>query len=90
MENCPTDQMRGDFFTKPLQGSLCRGHVSAIMNLPVDYLARARIGSAVLVDPQECVAISGNEGCLDQDGSVLSDVRLSTGSDAVLAEPVTS
>ena len=38
----------------------------------------------------QVVAISGNEDCLDQDGNVLSNVRLSTGSDAVLAEPVTS
>ena len=41
---CPTEEMVGDFFTKPLQGSLFRKFRRIIMNLP-EYT----------VEPQECV-----------------------------------
>lgn len=33
IEYCPTDQMHGDFFTKPLQGSLFRTHRAMILGL---------------------------------------------------------
>ena len=33
IEYCPTEQMHGDFFTKPLQGSLFRTHRAMILGL---------------------------------------------------------
>ena len=88
--HCPTDQMRGDFFTKPLQGSLFRHHVSAIMNLPVNYFARKRGTTVTVVEPQECVGGSDSENCLDQSTSLTSTVCPSSASDTVPSAPVTS
>ncbi len=36
MEYCPTGNMLGDMFTKPLQGSLFRKFRNLILNLPDD------------------------------------------------------
>ena len=36
VEHCPTDVMRADFFTKPLQGNLFRKMRDTIMNIPTD------------------------------------------------------
>ena len=35
--HCPTDEMRRDFFTKPLQGAAFRKHRATIMNCAEDY-----------------------------------------------------
>ena len=56
VEYCPTDMMHADFFTKPLQGSLFRAHVTAIMNLDPDYFTRSKQDDASDPSgPQECV-----------------------------------
>ena len=34
VEYCPTEDMIGDFFTKPLQGALFRRHRAKLLNLP--------------------------------------------------------
>ena len=43
LEHCPTEEMVGDFFTKPLQGATFRKFRDAILNLPNGSI------------PQECV-----------------------------------
>ena len=48
---CPTEDMLGDFFTKPLQGALFRKLRAMIMNLPM--------GPDETVELQECVADAG-------------------------------
>ena len=90
VEHCPTDQMRGDFFTKPLQGSLFRAHVSTIMNLPVDYFGRKGGNTATLADPQECVGGSENEDCSDQSTSITPTVCPSSVPDMESSAPITS
>ena len=37
LEYCPTDDMVGDFPSKPLQGRKFKKHLKSIMNLPEDY-----------------------------------------------------
>jgi hypothetical protein len=49
VEYCPTDQMVGDFHTKPLQGSAFRRFRAVILNLPYDPLLDP------MTDSQECV-----------------------------------
>ena len=53
VEYCPTDDMHGDFFTKPTQGSKFRKHRSFIMNVPEDLPL-----PITTTRPQECVATS--------------------------------
>ena len=36
IEHCPTEEMLGDHFTKPLQGALFRKFRAEIMNIPYD------------------------------------------------------
>ena len=50
IEYCPTEEMIGDFFTKPLQGTLFRKFRKKILNLP-DDLAEVQ---------QECVGTHNN------------------------------
>ena len=49
IEHCPTSTMLGDFFTKPLQGSLFRKFRQRIMNYGAEY--ETAVG-------QECVGTS--------------------------------
>ena len=70
VEYCPTDEMTGDFFTKPVQGSLFRRHRSTVMNLSPD------VTDGHMLEAQECVeSVAGNgaaaknsEECLTTDG----------------------
>ena len=50
IEYCPTEDMLGDFFTKPLQGSLFRQMRQAMMNLPIPTA-----GGSDASTSQECV-----------------------------------
>ena len=84
---CPTENMRGDFFTKPLQGSLFRRHVTSIMNLPDDYFSRRHGGGNNRGDPQECVETQGDDVCLD---TIMPTDRPSTDAITVAAPSVTS
>ena len=52
VEHCPTDDMTGDFFTKPTQGSKFKKQRKAILNLPDDVPNQKRTTS------QECVGTS--------------------------------
>ena len=52
---CPTADMLGDFFTKPLQGPLFRKLRALIMNMPVD----PQTPSNDSAEPQECVEDDG-------------------------------
>ena len=53
---CPTDQMKGDFYTKPLQGSKFLKFRKEVMNLPDAASAVTSGGS------QECVGSLGESG----------------------------
>ncbi len=53
IEYCPTGDMWGDFFTKPLQGSAFKRHRAQIMNLPAELPLPITTTSS-----QECVATS--------------------------------
>ena len=53
IEYCPTGDMWGDFFTKPLQGSAFKRQRAQIMNLPADLPLPITTTSS-----QECVGIS--------------------------------
>ena len=67
MEHCPTEEMVGDFFTKPLQGSLFRKFRAIIMNLPPDLNPGA----------QECVGDSGSgEGVEPRDSTPSNKSRV--------------
>ena len=55
VEYCPTDEMTGDFFTKPVQGSLFRRHRSTVMNLSPD------VTDGHMLEAQECVESVGLE-----------------------------
>jgi hypothetical protein len=52
IEHCPTGDMTGDYFTKPVQGSLFKKHVKAILNLDDE---------AFNSSPQECVGRDGTD-----------------------------
>ena len=49
VEYCPTEETRGDFFTKPLQGSKFRKFRKVVLNLPDDVPKSNKVAS------QECV-----------------------------------
>jgi hypothetical protein len=52
IEHCPTGDMTGDYFTKPVQGSLFKKHVKTILNLGDE---------AFKSSPQECVGRDGTD-----------------------------
>jgi hypothetical protein len=54
VEYCPTEDMTGDFNTKPLQGSKFRKHLKDILNLSNDALIYCNSTAS-----QECVRASG-------------------------------
>jgi hypothetical protein len=67
VEYCPTREMLGDFFTKPLQGYLFKKLRSLIMNLPPPLPASPSMSDAGTIptpSSQECVGEAGvhNEG----------------------------
>ena len=64
IEHCPTTTMLGDFFTKPLQGSLFRKFRQLIMNYGADD--ETTVG-------QECVGTSRNKS--NDTSSTMSAVR---------------
>ena len=59
IEYCPTDNMTGDFFTKPLSGAKFRKFRRQILNLPDEVLPQELDGGNGTTDgeprPQECV-----------------------------------
>ena len=65
---CPTDDMIGDFFTKPLQGAKFRKFRDAILNIPgskdVSLPGEIPITNFVQITGQECVEAcrTGNSG----------------------------
>ena len=70
IEYCPTESMHGDFFTKPLQGTLFRTHRAMILGLPsasdVKTPREETIKDVLDMDPQERVEPYVNKrGVLD-------------------------
>jgi hypothetical protein len=57
VEYCPTGDMLGDFFTKPLQGSLFRKLRAKVMNLKDDCPEESKEKKMILRESQECVAL---------------------------------
>jgi hypothetical protein len=55
VEYCPTDDMWGDFFTKPLQGSKFRRQRAIILN--IDERIPLPVTSIKSTGPQECVEV---------------------------------
>ena len=58
IEYCPTEEMHGDFFTKPLQGSLLHAHRAMILGLDtaIEHNNDCRTADQVMdMDPQERV-----------------------------------
>lgn len=92
VEYCPTESMHADFFTKPLQGSLFRAHVTTIMNLAPDYFQRLpQKGATDPGGPQECVETVPSKSC--PEGSVnthTAEVHPSTGVDSSHGNLLTS
>ena len=56
VEYCPTEEMIGDFFTKPLQGSLFRKFRALILNLPDEKKLDLKPNAS-----QECVGNGPSE-----------------------------
>ena len=67
VENCATEDMVADFFTKPLQGSQFRKLRAVIMNLTENR------SSGQSSTSQECVGIQGSTDDVQTDNAVSSD-----------------
>jgi hypothetical protein len=54
IEYCPTLEMIGDYFTKPLQGSLFRGFRNAILGISEDDIPHYNAKARAMIEPTTC------------------------------------